>query len=357
MTNKADIHTSEKETSVRSKLAPLSLFFSAVLLGATAARATPTLTEIGISPGDFPTGLIQASDGNFYGVTHLYRSIVFKLTPSGQFTVLFTAPYDEKTNSYPDGNGYLDLVEGPDGFLYVVDGLILRISKSGTDAKVVHYGSSVAMSLASDGNFYGADSNGTFRFTTGGTYTPLYQTGSNGFIVQSFSKQARDGNFYGFCYQYGTGYHVCRATTSGQVTSIYTGLWPARYFLTQGSDGFLYGSALSGSFQVIFQLSLSGSYRQLYQSKTCTAKSGCSMVLQASDGNLWITNPTGDSVYSITPTGGALLQTVPFGSNGHPQILIQASSGILYGTTGEPNPAYNNPGSLFMIDAGLPPPK
>ena len=346
---------------MRPKLALLSLLFAAVLLGATAARATPTLTEIGISPGDFPTGLIQASDGNFYGVTHLGRSIVFKLTPSGQFTVLFTAPYDETTNSYPDGNGYLDLVEGPDGYLYIVDGLILRISKSGTDAKVVHNGSSSAMSLASDGNFYGADSNGTFRFSTDGTYSPLYQTGSNGFIVQSFSKQATDGNFYGICYQYGTGYHVCRATTRGQVTSIFNypnARWPAAYFLSQGSDGFLYGSALAGySSQVIFQLSLSGSYRELYQSKTCTAKTGCSRVIQASDGNLWITNPTGDSVLSITPTGGALLQTVPFGSHGHPQILIQGSNGILYGTTGEPCPCYYDPGSLFMIDAGLPPPK
>jgi hypothetical protein len=84
-------------------------------------------------------------------------------------------------------------------------------------------------------------------------------------------------------------------------------------------------------------------------------------VLQASDGNLWITNPTGESVYSITPTSGALLQTVSFSSQqpayAHPQVLIQASSGILYGTTGEPNPAYGVVGSVFSLDAGLPPPR
>jgi hypothetical protein len=82
------------------------------------------------------------------------------------------------------------------------------------------------------------------------------------------------------------------------------------------------------------------------------------MVLQASDGNLWIADPPQDAVYSIT-TSGTLLQAVSFSSqpnaDAHPQLLIQASSGILYGTTGEPNPAYNDYGSVFSINAGLPP--
>jgi hypothetical protein len=85
------------------------------------------------------------------------------------------------------------------------------------------------------------------------------------------------------------------------------------------------------------------------------------MVLPASDGNLWVANPTGDSVYSISKAG-VLLQTVSFSSqpnaDAHPNRLIQDnSSGLLFGTTGEPNPAYNDVGSVFSIDAGLPPPK
>ena len=124
------------------------------------------------------------------------------------------------------------------------------------------------------------------------------------------------------------------------------------------------GVAVGGTggtgFQVIFQLSTSGSFTELYQSNGCTPKTGCSRVMQASDGNLWIANPPGESVYSIT-TGGTLLQTVSFSSQpnayAHPQLLIQASSGILYGTTGEPNPAYDDVGSVFSLDAGLPPPQ
>jgi hypothetical protein len=76
--------------------------------------------------------------------------------------------------------------------------------------------------------------------------------------------------------------------------------------------------------------------------------------MQASDGNLWIANQHPlDAVYSITPTG-TLLQTVNFyGSccGTRPQFVIQASSGILYGTTHGPY------GTVFSINAGLPPPK
>ena len=196
-------------------------------------------------------------------------------------------------------------------------------------------------------------------------------TGRQRVQCEGFNKQATNGNFYGTCYPAANGpQHVCRVTTSGAVTPIFqyptgsNGLSPANGILTQGPDGFLYGVAVGGpggtGFQVIFQLSTSGSFTELYQSNGCTPKTGCSRVMQASDGNLWIANPPGESVYSITTSGG-LLQTVSFSSQpnayAHPQLLIQASSGILYGTTGEPNPAYYDVGSVFSLDAGLPPPQ
>jgi hypothetical protein len=132
--------------------------------------------------------------------------------------------------------------------------------------------------------------------------------------------------------------------------------------LTHGPDGFLYGVAVGGpsgtSFQVIFQLSTSGSYRHLYQMNNyCTPKTGCSRVLP--DGNLWIADPPQESVYSIT-TSGTLLQTVSFSSQqnpyAHPQLLIQASSGILC-NDGRTIPRIMTFGSVFSLDAGLPPPK
>jgi hypothetical protein len=76
--------------------------------------------------------------------------------------------------------------------------------------------------------------------------------------------------------------------------------------------------------------------------------------MQASDGNLWVANQyPNHSVYSITTTG-TLLQTVSFyGSpvGSRPQFVIQASSGILYGTT------YGPSGTVFSINVALPPPR
>jgi hypothetical protein len=357
------------------KPAVVSLFFTAFLFTAPSAGATDTLSVIhkflGGSDGDDPSAVIQASDGNFYGTTYLSVGTVFKVTPGGQFTTLFVATHN--SNRYFYGDFFTSVVEGPDGFLYVIsrgsnsnpNSTLFRISKSGTDYRVVLEEAPNSLSVASDGNFYGADGNGIFRLTTGGAYTVLTPAGTGGITQSGFGKQASDGNFYGICSVANVSGppHVCRVTISGQVTPIFqfpSGRWPANGVLTQGSDGFLYGAAWKNNYtsELIFQLSTSGSYREIYNSpNNCTPKSGCSTVIQASDGNLWITNPPGQSVYSITPTGGALLQTVSFSAIGHPQLLIQAPSGILYGTTGEPNPAYYDAGTVFSLNAGLPPAK
>jgi len=354
-----------------------SLVLASLLFTAVSAGATDTLTVIhkfaGGNGGNSPNWLIQASDGNFYGTTYLGVGTVFQFTPSGQFTTIFYLP-SQNPNRFFYGDYFTSVVEGPDGLLYVIangsnsnpNPMLFRISKSGAGFQVVLQEAPDNLSVASDGNLYGADANGIFRLTTGGTYTLLSAAGTGGSTSSGFGKQAADGNFYGYCSVSGVSgpTHVCRVTTSGAVTPIFqfpAGRSPANGVLTQGSDGFLYGAALNGTPELIFQLSTSGSYREIYNSPTnCTPKTGCSRVIQTSDGNLWVTNPPGYSVYSIT-TSGTLLQTVSFSSqpnaDAHPNILLQAPSGILYGTTGEPNPAFNDRGSVFSLNAGLPPQK
>ena len=356
-----------------------SLVLAASLFTAASAGATDTITLIhkfaGGNDGNMPDSLILASDGNFYGTTYLSVGTVFQVTPSGQFTTIFYLP-PQNPSRYFYGDYFTSVVEGPDGLLYVIangsnnnpNPMLFRISKSGAGFQVVLQEAPDNLSVASDGNFYGADANGIFRLTTGGTYTVLFSAGTSGITPYGFGKQAADGNFYGGCSVAGVSGppHVCQVTTSGAVTPIFqfpSGRWPANGILRQGSDGFLYGAAWKNNYtsELIFQLSTSGSYREIYNSpNNCTSKTGCSTVIQASDDNLWITNPPGDSVYSIT-TSGTLLQTVSFSSqpNGaaNPNILLQAPSGILYGTTGEPNPAYGDKGSVFSLDAGLPPPR
>ena len=355
-----------------------SLVLAASLFTAASAGAADTLTVIhdfaGGDGGNMPNSLIEASDGNFYGTTYLSIGTVFKVTPGGQFTTVYYLP-PQNPNRYFYGDFFESVVEGSDGFLYVIangsnsnpNPMLFKISKSGTDFKVVLQEAPDSLSAASDGNLYGADANGIFRLSTSGTYTLLSSAGTGGVTSSGFGKQATDGNFYGGCTVAGVSGppHVCRVTTSGAVTPIFqfpTGRSPANGVLTQGSDGFLYGAAWKNNYtaELIFQLSTSGGYTEIYNSpNNCTPKTGCSRVIQASDGSLWITNPPGDSVYSIT-TGGVLLQTVSFSSqsnpDAHPNLLLQGSSGILYGTTGEPNPAYGDLGSVFSLNAALPPP-
>ena len=360
---------------------------AACLFSVGSADAQSTLTVIhqfaSPNPGDMPNSLIQASDGNFYGTTYLGVGTVFQVTPGGQFTTLFVLPASAHTDTrFFYGDFFTSVVEGPDGLLYVIvqgsnnnpNPMLFRISKSGTDYQVVLQEAPIALSAASDGNLYGSDGNGIFRLSTSGTYTLLSSASSNGFTVNSLNKQTTDGNFYGTCYGGSPLYHVCRVTTSGVVTPIVGyptesdgyALFPANGLLTQGPDGFLYGVGVGGpggvSYQVIFQVSLSGSYREIYRiNHYCNGKTGCSTVTTASDGNLWIADPVGDSVFSITATSGALLQTVSFSSqpnqDAHPNLLLQdKSSGILFGTTGEPYPSYGDAGSVFSINVGPPKP-
>lgn len=392
---------------MKPQAAVRSLFLAVCLLAINPAIAAPTITELfgfGAADGQDPNYLIQASDGNLYGTTYLGGGTLFKITPTGHYTKLLTAPYDPNgTIHYPDGSNYTSVTEGSDGLLYVVassggvptsgvarPGALLRISKSGAGFEIAHAFCSApgctdgfeptGLVLAADGNLYGTTTGGgscslcgvIFRLTPEGTFTVVHsivsgESSPNGLTV------ATDGNFYAVCTSPGGGPpSICRITAVGKVTSVFQfprSLEPANIFLTQGSDGLLYGSSLvnsgSNTVQTIFQLDTSGgSFEQLFQTPIqCCVKIGYSRVIQASDGNLWITNPnalTWGSVYSITPTG-TLLQTLAFnGTNGGaPHYLIQASNGVLYGATynrGVTLQGTGAYGTIFSIDASLPPP-
>ena len=124
-----------------------SLVLAVSLFTAASAGATDTLSVIHDftgADGNDPNSLIQASDGNFYGTTYLGVGTVFQVTPAGQFTTVFTLP-PQNPNRYFYGDFFTSVVEGPDGFLYVIaqgsnnnpSPMVFRISKSGTDFQVV----------------------------------------------------------------------------------------------------------------------------------------------------------------------------------------------------------------------------
>jgi uncharacterized repeat protein (TIGR03803 family) len=211
--------------------------------------------------GAGPTaGLIQGSDGNFYGMTELggatNSGIVFRISPSGSYSNLYS--FGSYTNDGADPIG--GLVQGSDSNFY------------GTTL------------------FGGTTNVGTvFRISPSGSETNLYSFGSyatDGFLPLAGLVQASDGNFYGTTYDGGTTYNggtnsVCtngcgtvfRISPSGVYTSLYSfgistndGTKPTAA-LVQASDGNLYGTTPLGgntSLGTIFRISLSGSYSNLY---------------------------------------------------------------------------------------------
>src|SRR4029077_5350596 len=130
--------------------------------------------------GGRPDVIMQASDGNFYGAAQVtdegvsdpQGGTLFKLTPAGEFTHLFT--FTQGSGGFLNGNNPADgFVEANDGFLYGTtfnggkhnDGVLFRISKTGTGFKVLHHFCSSAncadgstpngLLLGQDGNLYG----------------------------------------------------------------------------------------------------------------------------------------------------------------------------------------------------------
>ncbi len=76
--------------------------------------------------GDDPTGLVLGNDGNFYGTAAFYGNgpfcigapcgTVFKITPTGQFTTLYN--FCSQANCADGGGPYSGIIQGTDGNFY-----------------------------------------------------------------------------------------------------------------------------------------------------------------------------------------------------------------------------------------------
>jgi uncharacterized repeat protein (TIGR03803 family) len=164
-----------------------------------------TLTTLhtfdGTDGAELFAGLIQATNGDFYGVTFgggaNYSGTVFTITPSGTLTTLhnFCAQ-----SGCPAGEGPTGLVQATNGDFYGVT------------------------------NYAGANSAGTvFKITPAGRLTTVYSfcsqsgcTDGNGPIGALI--QATNGDFYGTTYEGGTS-STC-AGGCGTVFSLFVGLGP-----------------------------------------------------------------------------------------------------------------------------------
>jgi uncharacterized repeat protein (TIGR03803 family) len=185
-------------------------------------------SQSGCLDGEFPqTGLVQATDGSFYGTTILGgaygNGAIFKMTPTGTLNTLYSVCSQA---GCPDGNYlYAGLTQANDGNLYG----IMQIG--------------------------GANGYGTiFKITTAGFLTTLYsfcsQSGCiDGEYPSGSLVQDTNGNLYGTTADGG-------ANGYGTVFSLSTGLGP--FVETQTSSGKvgatvkILGSNLTGATSVTF---------------------------------------------------------------------------------------------------------
>jgi len=199
----------------------------------TTNGALTTLLSFNNTNGRFPSGLVQGTDGNFYGTTFgggtNGSGTVFKLTPAGTLTTLFS--FDRWGTNANGSSPYAALVQGKDGNFY------------GT------------------AEFGGPYDNGTvFRITTNGVLTTLFSfNGSNGSFIYAGLIQGNDGNFYGTTH-FGGAYGdargdtfgtIYRFKTNGTLTTLFSfsgpdGIAPAYGRLVQGNDGNFYGTTARG---------------------------------------------------------------------------------------------------------------
>jgi uncharacterized repeat protein (TIGR03803 family) len=343
------------------------------LLWATAAVALPaqtftTLYSFNGTDGEYPAGLVQGTDGSFFGTTQYGGAnnectygcgTVFKITPRGTLTML--------------------------------------LSFDGTDGELP----SAALVLATNGDFYGSTFYGgspgsgtVYKITPIGTLTTLSSfDGTDGVGPGGTLVLGTDGNLYGTtayggsvdCGLDGGCGTVFRITPNGTLTTLHDfggkddGEAPYGG-LVQGTNGDLYGttefggadeSCVNGEFKgcgTVFKISPNGKLTTLLSFDVADGQYPSGGLVQGPEGNLYGTTVEGGdggncpfgnegcgTVFRITPTG-ALTTLYNFCSltncaDGYvPRSApIQGTDGNLYGTTSAGGVNGTNAGTAYRI--------
>ncbi|HVM60702.1 MAG TPA: choice-of-anchor tandem repeat GloVer-containing protein [Verrucomicrobiae bacterium] len=401
--------------------------------GGSAQTVTPLVQFSGYpTEGQDPgAALVQGRDGYFYGTTYAGGTndvgILFRISSAGTLTTLW-----QFGSSPTDGRGpNAGLVQGSDGYFYGTtagggtndvrfdgDGTVFRVSSAGTLTTLWQFGSSptdgknpdAGLVQGSDGYFYGTTAGGgtnftvdiygdtnylgtVFKITSQGTLTTLWQFGSSptdGRGPNAGLVQGSDGYFYGTTagggtndVSFGGDGTVFRISSAGTLTTLWQfGSSPTdgrgpNAGLVQGSDGYFYGATPEGGTNdvvddgdgTVFRISSAGTLTTLHQfgSSPTDGIGPCGLV-QGSDGYFYGTTAYGGTndvsfggdgtVFRIS-SAGTLTTLWQFGSSPTDgqdpgAALVQGSDGYFYGTTAGGGVFYD--GVVFQLSVPLNPP-
>jgi uncharacterized repeat protein (TIGR03803 family) len=371
------------------------LFCTAVVIAAPAQSGVFTdLANFDGTNGAEPTaGLVQGTDGNFYGTTPYGGAwgTVFRLTADGTLTTLYS--FCSQSNCTDGALPFSGLVQGSDGNFYGTTwfrgdneycngdgcGTVFKVTPEGVLTTLHSFDGADGTNpgdlvQATDGNFYGTTYGGgayencshgcgtVFKMTSTGAFTTVHRfNGLSDGLTPDGLVQATDGNFYGTGLEANFGYGmIFKMTPGGVLSRLYTFCRQPHCAdggdpnpLIQASDGNFYATTYGGganNYGTVFKMTLAGSLTTLYSfcSQPNCADGGAPLgrLLQASDGILYGTTSNAQAtqcgiigcgtVFKITLVGRlTTLHTFDLTHGADPEAgLVQVTHGNFYGTTG-----------------------
>jgi len=379
-----------------------------------AAPSFTTLVKFDLPDGSQPRHvvLVQGIDGDLYGATYyggastacgqVRCGTVFKITPAGTLTTLYSFDFTHGAN--PDAG----LVQATDGNFYGTTtyggasgacsggcGTVFKITPTGTLTTLHSFDNTdganpvAGLVQATDGNFYGTTQVGgastactsgcgtVFKITSVGGLTTLHSFDeSDGYGPEGGLAQATDGNFYGTTLGGGANESgtVFKITPAGSLTTLhsfcseadcYDGLTPYGG-VVQATDGNFWGTTYSGDCNgSVFKMTPAGTLTTLYCFGYTDGANPSAGLVQATDGNFYGTTQFGGTssacefgcgtVFELTPMGVLTTLHSFSGSDGEAPEggLVQGTSGTLYGTTSF-DTTYGD-GTVFSLTVGLGP--
>lgn len=380
---------------VRRTASIVVMFWLAMAGISSASTAFNSLASFDKTNGNEPnhTALIQATDGNLYGVTS-YGGVngsgaVFRISPSGTLDAIYS--FCALASCADGANPYTSLIQASDGDLYGAtsaggasnNGTLFKITTSGSLTTLYNFCSLAScadgsepdgqLALDSAGNIYGtayqggASNFGTvFKYSTKGVLTTLHSfSGPDGENPEG-GLTAASGAFYGTA-QYGGANGdgtVFKITTAGAETTLHSftgsdGYYPHGWLVDAG--GTLYGTTAGGS-GTVFKMTSAGAVTTLHSFCSLPSCADGDLVtaglMQGTDGNLYGATDVGGAnndgtVYELTLKGTLTTlhsfdDTDGYGPQG---TLVQDTNGDFYGIT--EFGGSSNYGTVFTVSTGL----